>query len=147
MRVHLVSDPMGPLGGWVTRKQWMLVEIPVIYIYINSTCQTKKLHYPSQAHPRIMCAVCSSPRLDSSKSRRTKSIHLPHLHSLECLQWVLKLLFVLLLINSIFDIFLDSFCDLFLYAFSDSLSDSFLIHVLIHFLNCFLIHSVIHLLI
>ena len=29
MRVQLVSGPMGPMGGWVTREQWMLAEISV----------------------------------------------------------------------------------------------------------------------
>ena len=30
IRVQLVSGPMGPMAGWVTRKQWMLAEIPVL---------------------------------------------------------------------------------------------------------------------
>ena len=29
MGAQLVLGPMGPMGGWVTREQWMLAEIPV----------------------------------------------------------------------------------------------------------------------
>ena len=30
MRAQPVSGPMGPMGGWVTKKQWMLAENPVM---------------------------------------------------------------------------------------------------------------------
>ena len=33
MRAQLVSSPMGPMGGLVTRKQWILAEKPVIVLH------------------------------------------------------------------------------------------------------------------
>ena len=59
MRIQLISGPLGPMGGWVTREQWMLAEIPVLEenSYIVWEFQKFKLQYLSISESKYMYQI------------------------------------------------------------------------------------------
>ena len=59
MRAQLVSGPMGPIGGWVTRKQWMLAEIPVYVLLCYSMDSYVILWSPVESYV-ILCSLMNA---------------------------------------------------------------------------------------